>query len=167
VKSIGGGLLSIGLPIVAGMIHNKAVEERIAKKAEETGYVPYGAPSGEGLLYDIGAWLIDPMNDADRSVGIEQRFKISPWRQNIRQKASAKGVGDTIDFTWQHGKCSYDVWGNQEVEDVEVVYKKGADGRWTVQSGDVSGTPDFNDIISDDVPDEKIQSIIGRNPCEA
>ncbi|MBL8298419.1 MAG: DUF4157 domain-containing protein [Rhodanobacteraceae bacterium] len=166
-KSLGGGLLSLGLPIVAGMIHAGAVADRIEKKADETGYVPYGAPSGEGLLYDLGSWLLDPTNEADKSVGIEQRFKVSPWRQNLREKAAEKSPGDTIDFNWQKGKCSFDIWGNQEYDDVEVIYKKGTDGRWSVESGDASGTPDFNDIISDEVPDDKIESIIMVDPCQA
>jgi hypothetical protein len=167
VKGVAGGVFSIGAQVVAGEIHARAVEKRIEEKAETSGYVPYDAPSGNGLLYDIGAWLMDPFNDADRSVGMDQRFRVAPWRQHIRQVAATKQAGETMDFNWQVGRCDRDVMGRQQYDNVNVTYRKGEDGRWTRVSGNVPGAPDFNDILSTDVPDAAIQAMLGNDSCGA
>jgi hypothetical protein len=139
----------------------------VREKAAREGYVPPGAPSGEGLLYDLGAWLLDPMGDADKAVPTEARFNIAPWRKKIRDAANAKSPGQTIDFTWEIARCTTDVWGRPEVDNRKVVYRKQPDGRWTVDSGNASGTPDFNQVISRDVPDETVRSQMIFDPCSA
>jgi hypothetical protein len=157
----------MGLQIAASEYHERAVEQRIEKKAQEKGYAPYGGPSGEGVLYDIGSWLLDPFNDADKKVPIDRRFNVSVWRANLRKVANEKKPGETIEFTWQVGLNKFDFWGNQEIEDVQVVYRKGDDGRWTPVSGARSDIPDFNKIISTEVPDSEIEMRLQQGPTTA
>jgi hypothetical protein len=52
-----------------------------------------------------------------------------------------------------------------QIENETVTYRKGADGKWTVESGDASGTPDFNDIINPDVPDSKVAPPVVHESC--
>ena len=159
--------MSVAAPIIAGEIHNRAVEKRIDKQSDEQGFVPRNAPSGEGLAYDLGAWLIDPMRDAEKNVDNEKRFKISPWRQKVRNAANSTPPGGTFDFTWEDPYCGQDLFGNPEVKYryQKVTYKKGADGRLSVESGNASGTLDLNDVISEDISDEEIDSRIPRSTC--
>lgn len=165
--SVAGGALSIALPMVMGWLHGKAVEKRIDKQSDEKGFVPHNAPSGEGLAYDLGAWLLDPMRDAEKNVDSEKRFKISPWRQKVRNVANSTPPGGTFDFTWEDPYCGQDLFGNPEAkyEYRKVTYKKGADGRLSVESGDASGVLDLNDVISDEISDAEIDGRIPRISC--
>lgn len=165
--SVAGGAFSIALPMVMGWLHGKAVEKRIDKQSDEKGFVPQNAPSGEGLAYDLGAWLLDPMRDAEKNVDNEKRFKISPWRQKVRNVANSTPAGGTFDFTWEDPYCSQDLFGNPEAkyEYRKVTYKKGADGRLSVESGDASGVLDLNDVISDEISDAEIDGRIPRISC--
>lgn len=165
--SVGGAAMSVALPIVAGVIHNKAVEKRIDKQSDEQGFVPHNAPSGEGRLYDLGAWLLDPTREAERNVDPEKRFKISPWRKKVRNLANFTMPGSTFDFTWEDPYCGQDLFGNPEVKYryQKVTYRKGFDGRLTVESGDATGTLDLNDVINEAIPDEEIDSRIPRGTC--
>lgn len=165
--SVVGGAFSIALPMVMGWLHGKAVEKRIDKQSDEKGFVPHNAPSGEGLAYDLGAWLLDPMRDAEKNVDNEKRFKISPWRQKVRNVANATPPGGTFDFTWEDPYCGQDLFGNPEAkyEYRKVTYKKGADGRLSVESGDASGVLDLNDVISDEISDAEIDGRIPRISC--
>jgi hypothetical protein len=160
-----GGVLGIAIPIVLGWVHQKAVEKRIEQQAAEKGYVPPGSPSGEGLLYDLGAWLLDPAGDAERAVGFDKRFNFPVWRARLRAIANAKQVGETLNMEWDIGKCAFDFFGDQVVEEREVIYRKQADGKWVVQSGNASGTPDLNDIVGTEISDEQLKSFIMRSPC--
>lgn len=162
-----GGLLGVALPIVLGWVHSRAVEKRIEQKAQTEGYVEHDAPSGKGRLYDIGAWLIDPLNDADKAVGFDKRFNFTVWRKRVRDVANGMKPGETLPMTWDVGKCKTDLLGHQEVEKRRIVYKKNADGKWSVESGNASGLPDLNDIISPDYPDAKLKAIIMDDPCSA
>jgi hypothetical protein len=166
-SGIAGGLLGFFGPIAAGLIHQHAVKERIEKQANQDGYVPYGAPSGNGLLYDLGSWLIDPFNDADKSVGIDKRFNFPVWLQNVRNVAGAKKPGETLSMQWDIGKCTYDFMGRQEVESRTIVYKKREDGSWVVQSGNTAGVPDLNGIVSGKISDSQIQAQLSANDCGA
>lgn len=165
--TVGGAAMSVAFPIVAGVIHNKAVEKRVDKQSDEQGFVPHNAPSGEGRLYDLGAWLIDPTREAERNVDPEKRFKISPWRQKVRNLANFTIPGSTFDFTWEDPYCSQDLFGNPEVKYryQKVTYRKGFDGRLTVESGDATGTLDLNDVINEAIPDEEIDGRIPRGTC--
>ena len=166
-SGIGSGLLGFALPIIAGWIHSRAVEKRIEERAKKEGYVPFGSLSGLGLLYDLGAWLIDPANDADKAVGIDKRFNFAAWRQHIRTGANAMRPGETLTMTWDIGKCKFDFLGRQEVEKRQIKYRKEPNGSWVVQSGNASGTPSLNDIVSPDYPDDKLKAIIMDDPCSA
>jgi hypothetical protein len=165
--SVAGGAFSIALPMVMGWLHGKAVEKRIDKQSDEKGFVPHNAPSGEGLAYDLGAWLLDPMRDAEKNVDNEKRFKIAPWRQKVRNVANSTAPGGTFDFTWEDPYCGQDLFGNPEAkyDYRKVTYKKGAGGRLSVESGDASGVLDLNDVISEEISDAEIDSRIPRISC--
>jgi hypothetical protein len=163
----GKGLLGIAAPLVLGWFHGRAVEKRIKEQANKEGYVPPGSPSGEGRLYDLGSWLLDPMNDADKAVGIEDRFNFPVWRERVRSLANAKKPGESLRMTWSVGQCEADVFGSQVVKERAIVYRKQPDGRWTVESGDVSGIPDLNSVISPEVPDATIRGFMMSDPCQA
>lgn len=162
-----GGAFAFALPFVAGLIHGPAVAKRIEEKAQKEGYVPRGAPSGLGWVYDLGSWFIDPGNDADKSVPIDKRLNVGVLRGRMRATANAKKPGETLVIAWDVGLCKFDFFGNQEVEQRRVTYQKQPDGRWTVLSGDASGTPDFNRILSPDVPDSAIESVMVSDRCSA
>jgi hypothetical protein len=164
---VGGGLFGFFFPLIGSIIHQKAVERRIEEKAHKEGYVPRGAPSGEGFLYDLGSFFLDPGNDADKAVSLDKRFDLPVWRQHIREVSAGKRPGETLKMQWDVGKCSFDFLGRQEVDTKYVTYKKQPDGSWKVESGDASGTPDLNDIISPAVGDEKIKAIVYNDPCLA
>ncbi|ANZ28478.1 hypothetical protein A4U64_26670 (plasmid) [Rhodococcus sp. WB1] len=167
LKGIGSGVLSFFGPIAVGWIHQRAVQKRVKEQAASQGYVPEDAPSGEGRLYDLGAWLIDPGRDAELSVPPSSRINVPVWRIRIRATAAAKGVGDTMSFGWDVGECRFDIFGRQVVNRHEVVYRKGADGRWTVKEGDSVGTLDLNRVIDPTVPDSAIEAAIFADPCTA
>ncbi len=161
------GVAGFALPLIAGFIHQHAVRKRIEERAHKEGYVPRGAPSGEGLLYDLGSFFLDPGNDADKAVSLDKRFHLPVWRQHVRDAAAAKKPGETIKMQWDVGKCEFDIWGNQVVDTKYVTYKKQPDGSWKVESGDAHRTPDLNDIISPSVSDQTIRSIVYNDPCSA
>jgi hypothetical protein len=162
-----GGVLGVAIPFVAGWIHQKAVERRVQERAMKEGYVPPGAPSGEGFLYDLGSWLIDPVNDADRAVSIDKRLNVPVWRARLREIAGTKKPADLLPFEWDVGKCQLDFLGNQVVETRRVVYRKGADGKWVVDSGDATDTPNLNWLLSPDVSDSRVKALLMSDPCLA
>ncbi len=162
---VGGGLLSIFAPIILGIVHQKAVEKRVEKQANEQGYVSPNAPSGHGLLYDLGAWLLDPFRSAEKSVSIDKRFNLPVWRERIRTEANKLKPGDIFKMTWDIGLCSFDVFGNQEIEQREITYTKQPNGLWKATDGNATGTPDLNNIISTAIPDDRIRAMVEYNPC--
>jgi hypothetical protein len=107
------------------------------------------------------------MNDADRAVGFDKRFNFTAWRAHIRDTVAAKKVGETIVFSWDIGQCATDFLGRPKIEKRNVTYRKRDDGSWKVDSGDAAGTPDLNQIISPQVPDETLKSFIMADPCSA
>jgi hypothetical protein len=154
------GLAGFALPIVLGWIHQRAVENRIREQVKREGYASPGDPSGLGRVYDLWAWLVDPGREAEQAVGIEQRFDMPVWRARLRSAAASRKTGDTLSITWDVGQNKFDVAGNQEIERREVVWRKQADGKWVVDKGDPSGTPNINDVISTDVPDSQLEKIM-------
>ncbi|OUL98517.1 eCIS core domain-containing protein [Variovorax sp. JS1663] len=164
---VGSGLLSIFGPLAVGWIHQSAVRSRVREQAGTQGYVPQDAPSGEGLLYDLGAWLIDPMRDAERAVPGRDRIDVRVWRARLRTAATSRRAGETMSIRWDIGRCSFDELGRQRMDHRTVVYLKQADGSWRVQSGDARGTPSLQAVLSPDVPDAAISALIFDDPCEA
>jgi hypothetical protein len=162
-----GGLFGFALPLIAGLIHQKAVEKRVEEQTHKEGYVPKDAPSGNGILYDLGAWLVDPFRSAENSIPMEKRLDFPVWRQKTRDLANAKNPGDTLTARWDVGTCKTDIFGNRIVDSREVLYKKQPDGKWVVVSGNTSGVPDLNDIVDPSVPDDKIKAYIYVDPCMA
>jgi hypothetical protein len=150
---------------VLGWIHSGAVAKRTEEKAKQQGYVPYGERSGEGFWYDLGAWFIDPTNDADRAVPFERRFNMPAWRERIRSVANPKKPGETMEIVWDVGLCKRDIFGNPEMEKRPVVYRKEPDGHWVVASGDARDTPKLDAIISKDVSDSRLMQAIMADPC--
>ena len=68
-------------------------------------------------------------------------------------------------MTWDVGKLAFDLLGRQVFAKRTVTYKKQADGKWTVESGDAAGTPSLDDIVSPQVPDTALKGLIMANPC--
>lgn len=164
---MGSGIFGFAFPLLAGIIHQKAVEKRMQEQANKTGYVKPDSPSGEGLLYDIGAWFLDPSRQAERSVSISKRFNLPVWRANITAQANAKKPGETLNFTWDIGRCAFDEDGHQVIEKRTIVYRKQQGGKWVVQSGNAVGTIDLNDIISTEISDSTLHAAIFTDPCLA
>jgi hypothetical protein len=160
----GAALMFVG-QLALSFLHGATVQRRVREQAAEQGYVPEDAPSGEGLLYDLCVWLIDPMRDAARSVGIEGRLNIPVWRARIRREAAAVPVGGTLRFTWTVGLCAYDFLGRQQTEERVVVYRKQPDGSWVVAEGNSADTIDFNRLLSPAVSDQDIRAEILTDPC--
>ena len=95
------------------------------------------------------------------------RLDFPVWREKTREVANSKKPGDTLTARWDIAKCEFDLFGNQVVESREVIYKKQPDGKWKVISGNASGVPDLNDIVSKSVPNDKFKAYIYYDPCEA
>jgi hypothetical protein len=81
--------------------------------------------AGMAFSTDFGSWFIDPGRNAEKSVSIDKRLDIPVLRQRIHDLDKQKQPGQTLDFQWDVGKCSRDLFGNQEVESRTVTYKKG------------------------------------------
>jgi hypothetical protein len=167
-SGVGSGVTGLAAPLLAGYLHQRAVRERVREQATSLGYVPRDAPSGKGLLYDLGAWLLDPSREAEANVPPKDRINVSAWRARIRAVAAARAIGETIPFAWDVGECRSDpITGRQAVIRREVIYRKEANQRWVVVEGNASGTIDLNRIIALGVPDAEIAAAILANPCSA
>lgn len=88
------GLAAFAAPIIIQeFIHKPAVERRVIDGVKERGYVSVDAPGGQGLLYDLGAWLLDPFQGAEFAIGKDKRFDVTVWRDRLRKAANAKKNG--------------------------------------------------------------------------
>lgn len=163
----GGSVVAMAIPVVAGIVHTPAVEKRVEKQAKKEGYVSFNSPSGEGLLYDIGAWLIDPFKDAEFSVGMDKRFDVAVWRKRLTEVARQKKTGETLEIEWDVGTSERDVFGRQVIESRKITYQKLPDGAWKAIKGDDKGAPDFNFILSADVTDGEVMSHLFSDPTHA
>lgn len=162
-----GGLFGFAFPLAAGLIHQRAVAREVAERVKKEGYVPPDAQSNEGFLYRLGSWFIDPLNDATRTIPSAQRFNFQVWRSRLRELANSKNPGATLTARWEITTCSFDIFGRRVVEMRNLVYEKRADRSWFVKSGNATGTPDLNDIVSTSVPDASIEAIVSSDPCSA
>jgi hypothetical protein len=159
---IGGGLLGVALPFALGWAYSKAVEAKIEERTKREGYAPPGRLGG---IFDLGALFFDPFNEADRAVGIDARLDFPAWRARVREIAGRKQPGETLTMTWDVGRCQTDLFGRQLIENRELTYKKQPDGHWVVVSGNPSGTPELNAVISTKVPDAEIKGVMMSDPC--
>jgi hypothetical protein len=125
-KGTGVGLLTTGFFLGVSILHGKAVLERMQKQVQETGFAPVG-PTGD-KLYDLGAWFLDPTNEAGRSVPFSQRFHMATWRQTIRNAADKKAVGDTYKFPWETDDGWDALHEHRMTKTCYVYYRKGPNG---------------------------------------
>jgi hypothetical protein len=161
------GVAGFAFSVVGGYVHQQAVESRVETQVKRDGYVSFDAPSEKGLLYDIGAWLMDPFNDAEYSVGIDKRFNVKVWRDRLRGIAKAKQVGEQMEITWDVGLCGETVFLRQSIEKRKIIYSKQSDSTWTVVSGNNTGIPDLDFILSEKNSDDDILKLLLTDPCGA
>lgn len=161
-KGAGVGALKTGALIALSILHGKAVIERMQKQVRETGFAPVG-PTGD-KLYDLGAWFLDPTNEAGRSVPFSQRFHMATWRQTIRDAADKKAVGDTYKFPWETDDGWDAVREHRKTKTCYVYYRKGPNGYWYTIKGscneDEFFPPDLNKVIDPNVPDEELRQYL-------
>lgn len=162
-----GSVVGMATPIIAGIVHTPAVEKRVEEQAKKEGYVSFNSPSGQGLLYDIGAWLIDPFKDAEFSVEMDKRFDVAVWRKRLKEAAGKKKTGETLEIEWDVGTREHDILGRQVIESRELTYQKQPDGTWKTIKGDDKGTPDLNYILSPDATDGEVMSHLFTDPSRA
>jgi hypothetical protein len=161
-KGTGVGALKTGALIALSILHGKAVVERMQKQAQETGFAPIG-PIGD-KLYDLGAWFLDPTNEAGRSVPFSQRFHMATWRQTIRDAADKKAVGDTYKFPWETDDGWDPLREHRMTKTCYVYYRKGPNGYWYTIRGacneDEFFPPDLNKVIDPNVSDEELRQYL-------
>jgi hypothetical protein len=165
-KGTGVGALKIGALIALSILHGKAVVERMQKQAQETGFAPLG-PTGD-KLYDLGAWVLDPENEAGRSVPFSQRFHMAMWRQTIRDAAEKKAVGDTYKMPWETDDGWDPLRQYRMTKTCYVYYRKGPNGYWDTIKGscdeDEFFPPDLNKVIDPNVSDEELRQYLELPP---
>jgi hypothetical protein len=155
------GSLKFAATIALSYIHSAAVQKRMHEEAARTGWAD-GGPTGN-RLYDLGAWLLDPTNEAARSMPFSQRFDMDKWRATMKHAADAKAPGDYYRCTWTTSD-GYDVLGTPKERTFDATYRKGADGTWRTvsckgcQDGEVP--PDLNRIIDPKVSNEEIRKYL-------
>ena len=155
----GAGLTGAQMAVMFALsyLHAQAVAERVQKQTAETGFAGWG-PTGD-TLYDVGAWLLDPGNDANRSIPFESRFDMPTWRRNIARKCFAHPVGEELRMAWWTSDDP-DPFGNPSYRAFYGIYKKLPDGRWTTLGcDDCEGKdfpPDLEKIISPFVSDDEL-----------
>jgi hypothetical protein len=161
-KGTGVGALKIGAFIALSILHGRAVVERMQKQAQETGFAPVG-PTGD-TLYDLGAWFLDPTNEAGRSVPFSQRFHMATWRQTIRNAADKKAVGDTYKFPWETDDGWDALHEHRMTKTCYVYYRKGPNGYWYAIKGscdeDQFFPPDLNKVIDPNISDEELRQYL-------
>lgn len=161
-KGTGVGALKTGALIALSILHGKAVIERMQKQVQETGFAPVG-PTGN-TLYDLGAWFLDPTNEAGRSVPFSQRFHMASWRQTIRDAADKKAVGDTYKMPWETDDGWDALREHRKTKTCYVYYRKGPNGYWYTIKGscneDEFFPPDLNKVIDPNVSDEELRQYL-------
>jgi hypothetical protein len=166
-KGAGVGALKTGALIALSILHGRAVIERMQKQVQETGFAPLG-PTGD-KLYDLGAWFLDPTNEAGRSVPFSQRFHMATWRQTIRDAADKKAVGDTYKFPWETDDGWDALREHRMTKTCYVYYRKGPNGYWYTIKGscdeDEFFPPDLNKVIDPNVSDEELRQYLELPPA--
>jgi len=157
-KGAAVGMAQNAAMIALGHLHAQAVVERVREQAATQGWADYG-PTGD-KLYDFGAWLLDPTNEASRSVPFSQRFNMDTWRQRMKDAADAKPVGGLYKCEWTTSD-GHDALGNPQYRTFKAEYLKMPDGSWRTESckgcqnGEVP--PDLNKIIDPRLSNEEIR----------
>lgn len=164
-KGAGIGMAQNAAFIALGHLHAQAVAERVQQQAAKEGWADYG-PTGD-KLYDFGAWLLDPTNEASRSVPFSRRFDMDTWRVRMKDAADAKPVGATYECTWTTSD-GQDVLGNAKTRTFDAVYRKLPDGSWRTEScdgcEDGEVPPDLNRIIDPRQSNEDIRQYLQLPP---
>lgn len=144
--------------IALSILHAKAVAKRTQQETAETGFSKPG-PTGD-LLYDFGAWILDPTDEAGRSIPFSQRFEMSAWRRTMMEAADRKKPGEYYECSWTTSDGE-DSFGTPRYRTFYAKYRKGANGYWyTISCKDCEGEdfpPDLNKIIDSTVSDEEIR----------
>lgn len=142
----------------ASYIHAQAVARRIEEQRAETGFAGWGGTGDR--LYDLGAWLLDPTDEAGRSIPFDDRFDMPTWRRNIAKKCYAHPVGEELRMVWWTSD-EPDFMGNPNFRPYFGIYKKLSDGTWiTVGCEDCEGedfVPDLEKVISPFVSDSALR----------
>ena len=147
----------MALMLAASYFHAQAVARRAGEQRAETGFAPWG-PTGD-TLYDIGAWLLDPGDEAGRSIPLDERFDMPIWRRHVARTLYAHPVGEEFRMAW---------WTSEAPRPFESpryrvfygIYRKLPDGGWmTLGCEDCEGKdfpPDLEKIISPFVSDDEL-----------
>ncbi len=158
----GWGAAKMVALIALSYIHNRAVARRVAEEREKTGFADWG-PTGN-RLYDFGAWILDPTDEAGRSISLCQRFDLPLWRRNLARKLLAHPVGEKLRLSWTTSGKPDPTFGNPTYRKFIGIYVKRPDGSWsTWGSKDTEGDdfpPDLNVIIDPLVSDEELRSYL-------
>lgn len=160
-KATGVGIAKTGAAIGLSILHSHAVAERTRQEVQQKGWSDPG-PTGS-RLYDFGAWLLDPTNEAGRAIPFSQRFEMSTWRRTMKEAADAKAPGDHYVCKWTTSD-GRDDFGTPKYRSFTATYLKHADGRWsTVSCKGCEGDevpPDLNRIIDPKQSDEDIRQYL-------
>jgi hypothetical protein len=155
-KAAGKSGGTLGVFIALGLIHQRGVEKRAEEGKEKTGWSPYG-PTGN-KVYDVGSWILDPTDEAGKSVGLDQRFDMTRWRAHIRKLAHDKNPGEYMTMRWQtsvyHQSIGY------SIEEIKVKYRKAANGWWMTISGETDDPPDLNRVIDEKYSDGDVRDYL-------
>lgn len=151
----------MGAMIALSIIHGKAVAERTRQETEATGFSAPG-PTGD-LGYDLGAWFLDPTDEASRSIPFSERFEMTKMRETMRQAANRMQPGEYYECSWTTSDGE-DTFGTPMYRRFYAKYRKGANGYWyTISCEDCEGDdfpPDLNKIINPDLSDDEIREYL-------
>ncbi|WP_069159806.1 hypothetical protein [Nocardia altamirensis] len=136
-------------------------ENRREDQQNQQGYAPVGSAA-----YAVEPWYIRlgsffRFDGFETNVQAPEAADIPVWRQHIRRTTEAKKIGDSLSFAWQTANRSPAF---SRTLDVFVTYRKGPDGRWSVESTTDAPQgfrpPDINRIIDVDVSDGAVESML-------
>ncbi|MFI6041860.1 hypothetical protein ACIA8C_09510 [Nocardia sp. NPDC051321] len=151
------GLTGVGFG-VAGALGRA---NRQADQQQEEGYAPVGgaAYAAEPWYIRLGSFFRGDLFESSSTT--PEPADVPVFRANLRKKADAKRVGETLDFNWQKPDRNSAL---PRTLNISVTYKKAPDGRWVVEAvGDApSGftPPDINRIIDPAVSDSAVDSML-------
>ena len=143
-------------------VHARAVAERAQEERQKTGFADWG-PTGN-RLYDLGAWFLDPTDDAGRSIPLSQRFDMPTWRRNLAIKLLKHPVGEKLRLSWTTQGDPDPTWGDPTYRKFIGIYIKRPDGTWTTWGcknceGD-DFPPDLNKIVDPFVSDAELRDYL-------
>lgn len=160
-KSATVGAAKFAAIMALSYLHGRAVAERTQQETAATGFSEPG-PTGD-FLYDLGAWILDPTDEAGRSIPFSQRFEMSTWRWTMKEAADRKKPGEYYKCSWTTSDGE-DSFGTPKYRKFYAKYRKGANGYWyTISCQDCEGKdfpPDLNKIIDPTISDEKIREYL-------